>query len=169
MCKQPMPHMVHTNLLGFVMLIVLLALPLISVNGQISAYKPCTNSVPNAIAVCNGWAVCNFGLIQATIYGQARSHKKCPGWITWNHARVMPRTLLTTLGADSWSALQSPNGLPLSFRYTTHPCVGVPDTQQGTINSCPTSPIVNGDPDLTLTVFSNSPITKAACTTVGMF
>lgn len=169
MCTQPMLHKVHTNILGFIVLTVLLALPFISANGQINPYKPCTSSVPNAIAVCNGWAVCNLGLIKATIYGQARSYKRCPGWITWNHARVMPRTLFTALGADSWSALQSPNGLPLSFRYTTHPCVGVPDTQQGTINSCPTSPIVDGDPDFTLTAFNNSPTTQLACAAVGMF
>lgn len=169
MFKQSTGYKLPIKVPCLIVLTLLPALPFISAKGQITSYKSCTDSHPNIMAVCNGWAKCSLGLMEGTIMGMARSSKYCNGWIVWNNARVMPRTLFTALGADAWSALQSPNGLPLSFRYTTHPCVGVPETQQGTINTCPGSPVVSGLEDFTSTVLTPTPTTLAACTTLGMY
>ena len=169
MFKQSTDYELPTKVLRCGVLTLLLALPSLSANGQIVRFKQDFKFGP-FLQKAQGWAVCSIGVAASTtLKGQAISARSCPGWVVWNHAWVRPRPDFMRLGADSWATLQSSSGLPLSFKYESIHCFGPKTVEEGTINKCPGSPIVEGPDNFTNTSYFLSPNTLAACAVAGMF
>ena len=154
------------RILTFTLLAVLLALPAVSAQGQrIVQSKSCFQAWPNTQAKCKGFIFCDNFSHYMLVTGFALSARSCPGWIVWNHARVVPQPL--SLATHAFSTLQVPSGLPLEVRSSTCTCTGVKTTQSDRINSCPTNPLSGSD--LAENFPIATPSTAVGCMAAGMF
>jgi hypothetical protein len=154
----------------FILISVLLAVPLLSAQGQIYlGGRSCIDAGPNRLAICGGYVKCNTGLFNVTILGQTISKKFCNGWIVWNHSNVIPIASPPALKLQGYSTLQVSQGQLLEYRFTTHPCIGAKSTEGGVVMSCPTSPIGSGDDELVASLLWPSPNSSSECAAQGMF
>ena len=109
-----------------VLLTLVVAFPWSSVQGQTYlGGKPCLNKGPNAVVQCKGWVRCTNPspfFPSATIYGQAKASKFCPGYIVWNHANVLVDSFpAANLRTQSFSTFLSDTGsiIGVCVRYSS--------------------------------------------------
>lgn len=163
---KPFTYFLSNRFLTVTLFAALLVLSVMSAQGQrIIQSKSCFQAWPNTHARCKGFILCDNFNRYTLVTGFALSAKSCPGWIVWNHARVVPIPL--ALQTHAFSTLQVPSGQALDVRSSTCTCTGVKTTQFNRISSCPTNPLSGSD--LAENAAIETPSTAPACMAAGMF